>query len=172
MLITISGTPGTGKTNAAKIAAEKLGARLITTNYLVRKYKLESQLDRKRRTMIIDTKKLSAAAEKEAAGITIFEGHLSHFAKADISIILRTSPQELEKRLRKKGWSKKKVNENVEAEAIGVISEEATAFEINTTTKSPQQTASAIIKIIKSHSSGKKYSKRIDWTKQYEKYLR
>ena len=58
MLITISGTPGTGKTAVAKILAKQMKARLIDTGYLVKKYKIKTTMDRKRNTKIIDTKKL------------------------------------------------------------------------------------------------------------------
>src|SRR3990172_2364445 len=129
MLIAITGTPGTGKTSVAKILCKKTGTRLITTGYLVKKYKIKTRHDKKRKTKIIDEKKLASAAgreekiSKEANRMMIFEGHLSHFAPADVKIILRTSPVELEKRLKKKKWSEKKIRENVEAELLGVISQ-------------------------------------------------
>lgn len=167
MLITISGTPGTGKTAAAKILAKMIHARLISTNYLLRKYGIKVSYDKTRKTKIIDTKKLSKAAKKEK-GDVIFEGHLSHFARADVSIVLRTSPRELEKRLKRKGWNKRKINENVEAEALGIISHEAGGMEIDTTGKSAKRTAETIARIIKSKRHKRK---RIDWTKAYKKYL-
>ena len=175
MLITISGTPGTGKTGVAKIFAKKIGGKLITTDYLARKYKIKATLDKNRKTKIIDAKKLSAAAKKEsknAMKAAIFEGHLSHFAPADVSIVLRASPAELERRLKKNGWSKKKINENIEAEAMGIISGEAkNSLEIDTTGKKPEQTAGLMIKILNSRALKKRYSKKINWTGAYVKYL-
>src|SRR3989338_2547244 len=108
MLIAISGTPGTGKTKVAAILSKKLGAKVIGTNYLVRKYNMKTSIDVERRTKIVDTKRLSDAARKESSlhDKMIFEGHLSHFVAADATIILRTSPQELEKRLKRKGWNR------------------------------------------------------------------
>ena len=97
----------------------------------------------------------------------IFEGHLSHFVPADLTIILRTSPVELEKRLKKKGWSEKKIKENIEAEAIGVISSEANGIEIDTTKKSPKTVASVIVKLLNKPTK----TKKIDWTKEYADYL-
>lgn len=170
MLIAISGTPGTGKTSAARILAKKIGGKLITTPYLVRKYMIKTFFDKKRKTKVIDARKLSSAAKKESKNhaLTIFEGHLSHFSRADLTVILRTSPLELEKRLKRKGWSAEKVRENVEAEAVGVISSEAVAVEIDTTNKTPAQTAEAIIRAMKSPHK----RKRIDWTKKYVSYLK
>ncbi|MFA4819628.1 MAG: adenylate kinase family protein [Candidatus Aenigmatarchaeota archaeon] len=171
MFLVISGTPGTGKTVIGKRVAKSLGAKLITTDYLMKKYKIPTALDKKRRTKIIDTRKLSAAAKKECRYYknSVFEGHLAHFASADLTIILRTSPSELERRLKKKGWSESKIRENVEAEAMGIISSEAkNAIEIDTTKKSPQENAKEILKII---NKKKHRKKKIDWTKAFEKYL-
>lgn len=172
MLITISGTPGTGKTAIAKILAKRTSAKLITTGYLVKKYRIKTSPDRKRGTKIIDVKKLAKAARKESKlhETMIFEGHLSHFAKSDVNIILRASPQELEKRLKRKGWSAKKIRENVEAEAIGVISSESRGLEIDTTKKNPGHVADAIIKLLNYHRQ-KRYVKKIDWTKEYRIFL-
>lgn len=176
MLITISGTPGTGKTAVAKLLAKKINAKLITTDFLVNKYKIPATLDRKRKTKIIDTRKLSFAARKESIGKTIFEGHLSHFTRSDIAIILRTSPQELEKRLKKKKWSAAKIRENIEAEVVGIISSEAVnakkVFEIDTTGKSAEKTALLLLKILNNHSMQKRYVIKIDWSQDYVAYLK
>ena len=42
MLLVISGTPGTGKTIIGKKVAKLLGAKLITTGLLVKKYKISA----------------------------------------------------------------------------------------------------------------------------------
>lgn len=171
MLLVISGTPGTGKTAIGKLITKTMGARLITTDYLVKKYKISTTLDKKRKTKIIDTRKLAIAAKSEAKKYenSVFEGHLAHFTPADLTIILRTSPSELEKRLKKRGWSESKIKENIEAEAMGVISNEANAIEIDTTKKSPQENVKEILNIIKSKKFGKR---KIDWTKAFEIYLK
>lgn len=175
MFIAISGTPGTGKTAVAKILARKIKASLITTNYLIKKYRIKTALDRKRKTRIIGAEKLSIAAKKESKNhnINILESHLAHLVSADLMIILRASPVELEKRLIRKGWSSKKIHENVEAEAIGVISGEAKhAIEIDTTRKTPKQTAKLILKLLNNHHLQKRYVKKIDWSENYAKYLK
>lgn len=173
MLITISGTPGTGKTAIGKILARELNARLINTSYLVKKYKIKMTVDKKRNTKIIDVKMLAAAMRKESYNekLTVFEGHLSHFVNADLTIILRTSPKELEKRLKHNGWSRKKIQENVEAEAMGIISNEANGIDIDTTKNDPRKTAALIIKLLNSRSLRKKRSRKIDWARDYAKML-
>ncbi len=173
MLIIISGTPGTGKTAVAKLLARELNACLITTSYLVKKYKIKTALDKKRRTKIIDMKKLAAAVKKEAKNekLIVFEGHLSHFVPADLTIILRTSPAELERRLKRKRWGRDKIRENVEAEAMGIISDEADGVEIDTTRKAPEKTAALIIKLLNNRRMRGKYMKKIDWMREYALYL-
>ena len=170
MLVAITGTPGTGKTAVAKELTWMLGSVLMDTSFLVKKYKIKTTFDKKRKTKIIDTKKLAVAARKESRGkeLLIFEGHLSHFVHADLTIILRTSPAELERRLKKKKWSRNKIQENVEAEAMGVIPNETNGIEIDTTGKSPKAVASKIMKILK---NGAVKRKKIDWIKEYANYL-
>ncbi len=173
MFIVISGTPGTGKTVIAKLLAKQLKARLIDTKYLVRKYKISTKLDKKRKTKIIDQKKLAAAARKEKSPL-VFEGHMAHFAKSDLTVILRTSPKVLEKRLKKRNWSKKKIKENIEAEAIDTISSECrhNCVEIDTTKQTPKKVVVLIEKIIKSSTMQARYSLgRVDWSKEYTTYL-
>ena len=172
MFIAISGTPGTGKTKVAKILAKKLRADFIDTKFLIKKYRIKTVLDRKRNTSIIDARKLCRFAEKESRNheTCVFESHMAHLAKADMIIILRCEPLVLEKRLKKRGWSAAKIRENVEAEAIGTISMERKAVEIDTTKRSPEKTAELIKKLLNNYSLQRRYG-RIDWTEKYAKYL-
>ncbi|HLD39186.1 MAG TPA: adenylate kinase family protein [archaeon] len=175
MLLVISGTPGTGKTIIGKKVAKLLGAKLITTGLLVKKYKISATLDKKRKTKIIDTRKLAIAAKSEAKKYenSVFEGHLAHFTPADFTIILRTSPSELERRLKKKGWSESKIRENVEAEAMDIISNEVkNAIEIDTTRKSPKKAALLILKLLNNYSLQRKYLRKIDWSEKYASFLK
>lgn len=174
MLIAISGTPGTGKTAVAKILSRKLKAKTLTVDFLVKKYNIRASYDKKRKTKIIDEKKLANAAKQEAKKyrVAVFEGHLSHFAAADSTIILRTSPQELERRMKKKKWNKKKIRENVEAESVGIISREAGGMEIDTTSKTPKNVAQLILKLLNNYPMQRKYLKKIDWSENYAKYLK
>ena len=59
-------------------------------------------------------------------GILIVEGHLSHLCEgADKMIVLRLNPSFLKSRLEARDYTESKVNENLEAEAMGVCTAEA-----------------------------------------------
>lgn len=176
MIIAVSGTPGTGKTEACRILARKMKARLITVRGLIRKKALGYGYDRKRRTKIIDEHELEKAVKKAATGrINIVESHLSHLIRADIVFVLRTNPAELEKRLVKRRWPEKKIRENVEAEMLDQITAEAlqknrAVYEIDTSKLDPERTSSIMLKVLNNLDYGKKYAAgMIDWTRKYGK---
>ena len=58
-VIVVSGTPGTGKTFVSKKIAKKLKFYYLDVNKAVSKYTLLEGYDKKRKTMIVDTKKLN-----------------------------------------------------------------------------------------------------------------
>ena len=176
MIVSISGTPGTGKTAVAKILAKKLGAKLISISKLLNE--LDCKWDKERRTKIIDIKDLQKTVKKHLVKrkINIIEGHLSHLLNSDIVIILRCNPRVLEKRLKKKGWKKEKIKENVEAEILDEISHESmqkNACEIDTSSKKPAATAMLIERVLK-NPKGYKFLHigNIDWSEKYKNYLR
>ncbi len=97
----------------------------------------------------------------------ILVGHLSHLLPVDIVVALRCHPEILRRRLEKRGWESSKIQENVEAEALGVICQEALvgaeAFEIDTTDASPDEVVRAILLILK--GEGEKYrAGKVDWS--------
>jgi adenylate kinase len=74
----------------------------------------------------------------------------------------------LAKRLTKRRWSKAKVRENLEAEAVDVILIEAMdscneVFEIDTTKMTPLQVSKAVAEIIRGES-GKYRPGNVDWS--------
>lgn len=170
MKIAISGTPGTGKTTAAKILAQDAGYFLLDVNEFARARRLTLGTDRKRKSAIVDV----AALKKEVArmeGNLVLEGHLSHFCDADIFIILRANPKELSKRMKAKGWREEKIRENAEAEILNICLEEALelhgekVFEVDTTKKSPREVAGVIKEILAGKKRGKYAPGKVDWTK-------
>ncbi len=157
MLIALTGTPGTGKSSVARILRKK-GYRVIALNRVIAKRKLVSGFDRRRKTWIVDLKGVEEYLQnlRKGKGIVILDSHISHLLSVDFAIVLRCFPEELEKRLKKKRWSREKIRENVEAEMIDLIAVEAEerlgrkkVFEIDTTGKTPEEVAKEVEKIVK-----------------------
>ena len=47
------------------------------------------------------------------------KGHLAHHLPCDVGVVLRCDPDILRERLEKRGYSEKKINDNVEWELMG-----------------------------------------------------
>ena len=180
MIISISGTPGTGKTGTARILAKLLDARMISISSLARKKKIRCGYDKKLKCKIIDTGSLQKAVDKEISKKTnIIESHLAHLLKADFVIILRSNPAALEKRLKRRKWSEKKIMDNVHAEILDEITIEALQrhgkskiIEIDTSKKTPKQAALLIERLLNNFRLQKSYrAGKTDWTEKYMNYL-
>lgn len=178
MLISITGTPGTGKTGVAEILAEKMGAKLISIGALVEKGKIRHTYDRKRKTKEIARKDMERAVKKETdrKRTNIIEGHLGHLIKADCVFVLRCNPKELCRRLEARKWDRQKIEENVTAEFVDLITTEAIGknrrvFEIDTSRRSAKSSASLIKDILNSYSMQRKYRPKTDWTEKYKGFM-
>lgn len=187
MIIALTGTPGTGKSKAGKVLAGLLRFNFIEANDLAEKAGAISGFDPRRKTLIVDTKELAAAARR-LKGNWVISGHLSHFCPADYVFVLRTRPDALARRLKKKRWPAAKIDENVEAEILDVCTQEAVGghgiknvFEIDTTEKTPDETAAIVSKILRGKNTAELKLRRlhrpgsIDWTEfleSYEAYVR
>ena len=137
--ICITGTPGTGKTMLSKNLAKKLNFLYLDVSKLISKYKLPEGYDKKRKTKIVDVKKLNKALIKEItirkksskgrffSGI-IIDSHLSHYLPkkyVDLCIVAKCDIKVLNRRLKKKKFNKNKVTENVQAEIFDICYNEA-----------------------------------------------
>ena len=162
----LTGTPGTGKTSLKKHLNKKI---ISLSEY----YEQASEGKTDNGEWIVDIEKLDNILED--SDCNFFEGNFSHkLDKIDKVIVLRCDPQILEKRLESRNYSKNKVRENLEAEAIGVIYSEAieiqdkaNVFQIDNSTRKPQETASIIEKYINDNIKVEEeidYSEKIlDW---------
>ncbi|MDD5503015.1 MAG: adenylate kinase family protein [Candidatus Thermoplasmatota archaeon] len=177
MIIAISGTPGCGKTSVAKVLRKQKYSVIDLKKFAIENGCV-SGVDKKRDTREIDVpklnRKLEPAVSEMAKDDHIFiEGHLSHLLDfVDAVAILRCAPSALAARLKNKRWRKAKVVENLQAEALGIITFEALRlrkckgdkiFEIDVTDSSPEETASKILRIISSRPP--KSGARISWSK-------
>lgn len=174
MRVIFTGVPGTGKTLLARALAEKLNFELVEINELVKRKKLFTRTERDG-TKIVDLKKLERELKKllEQKENLVIEGHLACELKlnVDIVIITRTNPETLEKRLKKRGYRKEKIDENVLAELLDycVISSEqnlkgAKLYEIETS-KSEKENLREIMDII--FGRGERFRAGwVDWSKE------
>jgi adenylate kinase len=164
MLIGLTGTPGTGKTSVSRLLEKKRSWKVIHLNDLIREKHLYTEIDEERDAVIADMELIREYLQETSDGneikeenggeneIVIIESHLAHHI-ADIVIVLRACPPELEMRLKSRGYSEEKIKENVEAEALDVILVEAfewckKVFEVNTSGKSVEEVGLDIEKII------------------------
>lgn len=127
-IIFISGTPCTGKTTVSEKLSHKLNWDLVKINDLAISNNLVLGIDEDKGYKIIDIDALEDLLLEiiSKSDNLIVEGHLSHLCSgADKLIILRCRPEILKERLALRNYSEAKINENLEAEALGVCSAES-----------------------------------------------
>ncbi len=120
MKVLITGTPGTGKTQVAK----ELGLITGWDVFHISEIAEEAQaiLGWNGHEGEVDVHKLCAYLTpllKDKENV-IFEGHLGCEipCPAELVVVLRTNPEELEKRMETRGYGKEKIDENIMAELL------------------------------------------------------
>ncbi len=180
--IAITGTPGTGKSTIAELIASKGGFVPIEVSELVDG--IRERYDPVQDTFEIDIDSIRAALEvllddyRSHDRVPIVVGHLSHLLGPDLTVVLRCDPGVLRERLVARSYSAAKVQENVEAEAIGTIIAEAMGtkaevFEIETHEDDPDLTAQTVIGIVRGEGDlRERYSpRRIDYLESLAREL-
>ena len=128
-ILIVSGTPGTGKTTISNNIQNYIEAKVISLNELAISEKLVGKYDAKRETSVVNDKKLIRFLiklieeyEKEVPEYLIIESHFSDIVPEqfiNFVIILRCDPDELHKRLKRRGYKREKIRENVQSEILG-----------------------------------------------------
>ena len=135
-IIIVTGTPGTGKTRIAKSLSKLFNYVYIGVNKIINKNKnIVVGYDRKRKSKIVDEKKLSKLLieyikeKKEGVNGIVIDSHLSHYLPrryVDLCIVTKCSNLKLlERRLKRRGYSKEKVRENLDSEIFQICYVEA-----------------------------------------------
>jgi adenylate kinase len=174
--LVITGNPGVGKHTSAKIIAEKIDAKIIDINDVA----IDNNARGKNTDLgfDVDVKKLVRMLEKllKTKRDLVLVGHLAPYvlrpAGISLAAVLRRSPYELEKTLKKRGYSVDKVRENVASEILGIsLYDSLKTFgkskvvEIDTTGKTPKETADDILAILQNKQESRPKPKLIgtDW---------
>jgi len=175
MKVSITGTPGTGKTTAA-IDLRKIlrDFKIIHLNDFIKIEKIYDEWDTETDSYLVDVNKLNRTVKKifYFDNNVVFESHLSHYLDVDLVIVLRTHPRVLMERLKPRGYDSKKIQENAEAEALDVILIESLDLhgdkvrEIDTTHLNSEEVAEIIKKIILNNEKGYEPG-RIDWSEEF-----
>jgi broad-specificity NMP kinase len=107
----------------------------LDKRFAVYKYDGARLQDVKLRKALFSLKQESTIKEVLAAikGVTskktiIIDSHLSHYIRCDLCIVLRTNLKDLKRRLLRRGYSKKKIEDNMQSEIFRICLEEAKAL--------------------------------------------
>lgn len=161
-IIVIAGTPGTGKSSIGTIVATKCQLEIVNLSTLALEKGFVAYYDEARQSYVVDedrlveyTTQLATRSEKPILVLTHYPEILPRNLVRAV-FVLRTHPLELEKRLLERGWSRRKVNENVMAEILGVVAHNAinafgtnVVYEIDTTSGNFEEIANTICMAIK-----------------------
>ncbi|MFW6310764.1 MAG: adenylate kinase family protein [Promethearchaeia archaeon] len=184
----ISGSPGTGKTTISEEISNFLkNTKTLSLNEIVLEENFTISYDKVRDTQVADFERLLPFIIEEINNLEekdlkflIIEGHFTDIIPAqfiDYIIILRCHPDVLKERLEERSYSKNKIYENLQAEILGNCTNfffqkdlSKPIYELDTTTRTAEESAKIIIKIIKNQIDTKKFQVgKINWMEDLSK---
>lgn len=169
--IALTGTPGTGKTAVADRLDDR---RVIHLNDFASKHGLVGDDGE------VDVRLLNTYLDNEladATGTVVFEGHFAHdLSELDVVIVLRCAPSRLATRLSERDWSKEKLRENMEAEAMGLIAAEARSrapwvYEIETSDRELDEVVETVQAIIEDPTQERFEDLEVGWVDHLDEVL-
>jgi adenylate kinase len=179
-VLVLTGTPGVGKSSVASLLASRLDGVHVNLSELVKSKGLDCGLDRKRETLIANTRSVSKQVEEIVArsdGYIVVEGHFAgDVIKAEdafLVLVLRRNPDELRKVLRARGFKESKVVENVAAEILDTcLSDAVEAYgeekvcEVDVSGRTEEEVAEEIFCVVEGQRECRK--RIVDWLAKLE----
>ncbi len=167
MSYVITGNPGVGKHTITKEISKLVHLQIIDINKIAQEFGL---FEKSEETNDVDVVRLGEMIREKISHPVLFVGHLAPYVlssnKIKKVIVLRKNPYDLISIYNKRGYSKKKIKENLGSEALGVIFHDAiTQFgtektlQIDVTLQSIQETTKKVMDAIK----GKIKTEEVDW---------
>lgn len=180
-VILITGTPGVGKTNVSSRLASRLDATHVDLSKLVEQEKLISGVDKDRGTLIADTKRVSERVQgiiKSCDRDVIIDGHYAVDVLPTEAIhlvfVLRRDPEELKEAMENRGFTERKLWENLAAEILDVCLWDAVracgsekVCEIDVSGKRIEEVVEEIVLVLE--GKGKRSVGIVDWLGKLER---
>jgi len=127
--IIITGTPGVGKTTHCENLAESTGLKHLSINRIAKERGCHDGYDEEMKSWIVDEDKLLDAIEEEVKqGGYIIDWHACDLfpeSWIDLIVVLRVNSTMLYDRLKARNYPETKLQENLDAEIMEVLLEEA-----------------------------------------------
>ena len=111
--IGVIGTPGCGKTTLC----QELSLPTISVRDFAEKHGCLGEIESDGAAEI-DVETL-AKLWINPSELTLVDGHLAHHLPVDALVVVRCNPKELKKRLEARGYTERKVQDNIEVEMLG-----------------------------------------------------
>lgn len=176
-VIVVTGTPGVGKSVLATRLARELGLEFVDLGKVVKAWGLHSGYDTVRRSYMIDEALVRRNWPKIVGNGVVMATHFlatgPRLRSPTVAFVLRLDPLALWRRLRARGWGRRKAWENVESElldscyfdAVRVLGKRR-VVEIDTTGKSASQTFREALGLVQGKAKGR--GRRVDWLRVYD----
>ncbi|MCD6530559.1 adenylate kinase family protein [Candidatus Bathyarchaeota archaeon] len=127
-VIIVTGTPGVGKSAVSRALSKELKAEYIDLTEFAKRHGLIEAYDKERETFVVDEDKVSRHLREVMKSLDtryiVVDGHYGVFTVSPEEVyrvfVLRRHPAELKEILLSRGYSGRKLNENLASEILDV----------------------------------------------------